>query len=82
MKRRDFLVAMSGSLAAGAEAKCSGELSAPAEAAQHHRVIDTHLHLFNTHTKLPAHFGGMVYAMASARPPSTHSAGEAWTRPS
>src|SRR5262249_45735886 len=34
-----------------------------------YRIIDTHVHIFNTHTNLPAHFkrlGNVVYDMANA----------------
>jgi membrane dipeptidase len=66
MRRRSFLAAIGGSAvgSSGAVSRAAPD-GAPAPD-RPNRVIDTHLHLFNTHTKLPAHFGGTVYTMASA----------------
>src|SRR5689334_20445295 len=66
MRRRTFLATMGGSSVAGSVALSRATSNAAARTSKPYRVIDTHLHLFNTRTKLPAHFGGVIYDMATA----------------
>ncbi|HZW35093.1 MAG TPA: membrane dipeptidase [Isosphaeraceae bacterium] len=66
MRRRTFLAAIGGAPAAGALATGQVPPGGTPGPKKPYRVIDTHLHIFNTHTKLPAHFGGSVYQMAHA----------------
>jgi predicted TIM-barrel fold metal-dependent hydrolase len=64
MRRRTFLATIGGSAFAGAAA-----WSQVTQQNKRYRVIDTHVHIFNTHTNLPAHFkrlGNVVYDMANA----------------
>jgi membrane dipeptidase len=66
MRRRTFFAAMGRASAAGAMISSRAASAAARGPDKPYRVIDTHLHLFNTHTKLPAHFGGLTYEMATA----------------
>src|SRR5436305_8637140 len=66
MRRRTFLAAIGGAPVAGAVASGQAPAGGAPGPKKAYRVIDTHLHILNTHTKLPAHFGGAVYDLANA----------------
>ena len=66
MRRRTFLATIGNSSLAASMASRVTAADDASRSRKPYRVIDTHLHLFNTHTKLPAHFGGVIYDMATA----------------
>ena len=58
MKRRDFLAAVGKAAVFGPGLLTAAANQEGQQCRKHYRVIDTHLHMFNTKLNLPTHFGG------------------------
>ena len=56
MKRRDFLINVGGATIAGTGAMSGLFCAGKQETNKKYRVIDTHLHIFDTSHKVPTHF--------------------------
>ena len=64
MNRRDFLTAV-GSATMTGTGLCGGSSVTEPEPAVRYRVIDAHVHVFNTWHKLPTHFDGVPRTSAT-----------------